>query len=86
MESTLLLVYNDIINHGDITLRAIHPKQWKKTRKAISFKLADGENTNYIAVSIPSGLPLIFKENLLALVQEVCYKYNFSSVTVTEQE
>ena len=37
-----------------------------------------------LTLFIPFNMPSQFKENLISLIQEVCYRHQFSEITVTE--
>jgi len=72
MEETLQTIRHEVIQHGNITLKTLYPKQWKKLKKALSLDLSAGS----VEIFMPVGLPSNFKENLFNLVQAVCHQHN----------
>lgn len=85
MAIDLQSINDDIHRLGDITLQPLYPKQWKQTIRLLSIALPGYPLTDSVEILVPENLPLTFKENLIALLQEVCYAHGLNAITVTEQ-
>ncbi len=86
METQLTAVHDEIIKHGEITLKPLFPKEWKQVTQDLLVCLPDALESHNIEVIIPYALPIAFKQNLQALVQEICYRNHFTIITVSEKE
>jgi hypothetical protein len=86
MKTQLAKVQEEITEHGEITLKPLFPKEWKEVVKHMQVSYPDVKENHNIEVIIPHGLPVALKQNLLGLVQEICYRNQFSIITVSEKD
>lgn len=85
MAIDLQSINDDIKRLGNITLQPLFPKHWKQTIRLLSISLPGYPLTDSVEIIVPEKLPFTFKENLIAILQEVCYAHGLSAITVTEQ-
>ena len=86
MERILSSINSEILQHGEITLQPLYPKIWEKIAGSLSFARPDARDEHSIEVTIPSALPEVLKENLVSLIQAVCYRHHLALINVTEKE